>query len=57
MFLFLKFNKLITEVDFEGTVVSFNFLRNTNKNKRFCGGLLSIVSLIGGIYFASYKGL
>ena len=39
--------------DSTGTIVSFNFTRNSNKHKSWFGGLLTIVTLIGAIYFGS----
>ena len=35
--------------------MNFNFYRNSNKHKSLCGGLLSIVFLIGLVYFGLTK--
>ena len=56
MFIFTKFNDLITMQD-NGTVVNFNFFKNSNKHKSFCGGILSIVLLVCAVGFAGFKGL
>ena len=35
--------------------MNFNFSRNSNKHKSFCGGLLSILFVISLIYFGLTK--
>ena len=55
MFYYQKLNELITKQDINGAVVSFNFFKNSNKHKSWCGGLISIVSIIGAIFFGSTK--
>jgi hypothetical protein len=49
--IFKKLNSLISMQDITGTIISFNFLGNYKKHKSLCGGILSIVSVIGAIYF------
>ena len=41
--------------DSNGTVISFKFFRNSNNHKSWCGGLLSMISVIAAIYFGSTK--
>ena len=55
MFIFKKVNEIIKMQDMNGTAIGFNFFRNSNNHKSWCGGLLSIVSVIGAIYFGSTK--
>ena len=55
MYYLQKLNELIIKQDINGTAVNFNFLRNSNKHKSWCGGLISIVSIIGAIYFGLTK--
>ena len=55
MFIFKKLNSLIITQDMNGTVVNFNFFKNSNKHKSFCGGLFSLIFLISLIYFGFTK--
>ena len=55
MLILKKLKSLIKSQDINGNVVNFNFSKDSNKHKSFCGGFLSIIFVIGLLFFGLTK--
>jgi hypothetical protein len=45
MFILTTLNQLITSTDNYGSIVNFNYFKNSNKHKSFCGGISNVESV------------
>ena len=57
MFILTTLNQLITSTDNYGSIVNFNYFKNSNKHKSFCGGISTILLIMFVTFFAIFKGV